>query len=443
MLELLDRGRTSAPQGVARDLSEREHDLRALIGELSLEADASRGLMTIRGPAPGAESTASSEALSGAREAYAELMLEMRERAPRQAEMILPGTANWRDVARRLGSRTSFIEYLVTDSASIAFVISSDTLAAVDLGIRRTDLARLVQFARGLIAAPERSGDTQWQGPLRRLHQHLVAPLESAGLLDDVERLVIVPHVELHYLPFAALVDERGGFLVQRYAIAMAPSASVWLELGDRPSRATSGVLAFAPKPEGLPASVREAAAVAALSGPAARALTGAAASEDAFRRMAADQSVLHLATYGVLNRHNPLFSFVDLGPGSEHDGRLEVHEVFGLELAAELVVLSACETALGSGALSDVPEGDDWVGLTRAFLHAGASRVVATLWAVSDAASATLMEQFYRERSRGRSEGEALALAQRNLLGDQRIAHPFYWAGVVLVGEDGSAHAR
>jgi CHAT domain-containing protein len=85
------------------------------------------------------------------------------------------------------------------------------------------------------------------------------------------------------------------------------------------------------------------------------------------------------LATYGVLNKQNPLFSFVQLAPDSAEDGRLEVHEVFGLHLAADLVVLSACQTGLGSGARADVPPGDDWVGLTRGFLHAGARHVVAT----------------------------------------------------------------
>src|SRR5213592_921066 len=93
---------------------------------------------------------------------------------------------------------------------------------------------------------------------------------------------------------------------------------------------------------------------------------------------------------------YTTLFRSVDLAADSAQDGRLEVHEVFGLHLAADLVVLSACQTGLGSGALADVPAGDDWVGLTRAFLHAGAANVVATLWAVDDWATAALMERFY-----------------------------------------------
>jgi CHAT domain-containing protein len=166
-------------------------------------------------------------------------------------------------------------------------------------------------------------------------------------------------------------------------------------------------------------------------------------ASEEAFRRLAPTYGVLHLATYGVLNTHNPLFSYVDLAPGGGEDGRLEVHEVFGLDLDGQLVVLSACQTALGSGALADVPNGDDWLGLTRAFLHAGAARVVATLWAVEDRSTADLMERFYGQRAAGMDDTTALADAQRSLLAANATQHPFHWAGVVLVGQQRRADAR
>ena len=270
-----------------------------------------------------------------------------------------------------------------------------------------------------------------WRGPLRRLYQHLIDPIVQAGLLGGARRLIIAPHAELHYLPFAALLDSTGRFLVQRYDIAVTPSATVWLALGDRPSRPATGVLAFAPRPGALPASRREVAAVARLAG--AEVLIGAAASEVAFRREAPARRVLHLATYGVLDKPNPLFSYVELAPGGDQDGRLEVHEVFGLQLAADLVVLSACQTGLASGAQADVPPGDDWVGLTRAFLHAGARRVMATLWPVDDWATAALMERFYQAYAGGAEAGAALAAAQRAMLGQPGLSHPFYWAGFVM----------
>lgn len=123
----------------------------------------------------------------------------------------------------------------------------------------------------------------------------------------------------------------------------------------------------------------------------------------------------------------------MEFAPGGAGDRWLEVHEVFGLELSADLVVLSACRTGLGSGRLADVPPGDDWVGLTRAFLHAGAGSVVATLWAIEDQTTAALMEEFYERYTAGADPGRALAEAQRAMLAGSD-AHPFYWAGFVVV---------
>jgi len=450
MLELLARGRVAAPTDTAADLVAREQDLRRRIAELTHELeDVTGGDDALRGsigrPAP-----AGREALERAQEAYADLLLEIRERAPQHAGLVSREAPRWQDVGRRLAPEQAFIEYLVSDSGSLAFVVTRDTAAVVDLGAGRRDLARLVEFARGTLEGPhpltpplrnaERGmgGEDLWRGPLRQLHEHLIAPIEEAGLLAGKTRLVLVPHAELHYLPFAALVDRvgPGRFLMERYEVTVTPSAAVWLALGDRgASRATSGVLALAPRPDVLPGSRREVAAVGGLVGADARVLTAGGATEEAFRREAPRRRIVHLATYGVLNKRNPLFSFVELAAGGGQDGRLEVHEVFGLHLAADLVVLSACETGVGSGALADVPAGDDWVGLVRAFLNAGAAHVVATLWRVDDWATEALMERFYEGLATGAEPARALALAQRALAGAPATAHPRYWAGFVAVG--------
>jgi CHAT domain-containing protein/Tfp pilus assembly protein PilF len=440
VLELLARGRVAGSADAPADLVVREQDLRRRIAELTLVLEGVRsGIEAVRGPDVSTAAGATREALVRAQETYAELLLEMKERAPRHAALVSREAVTWRDVARRLAPEDAFIEYLVSDSASLAFVVIRDSVTVLDLGVGRRDLARLVEFTRGTMAT---SGslrpDSLWRGALRRLHQYLIAPIEEAGLLAGKTRLVLVPHAELHYLPFAALLggEGRGRFLIERYELEVTPSASVWLTLGERrPARSGTGVLAFAPRPDVLPGSTQEVAAIARLGGADARVLTGAAASEDAFRREAPGRRVLHLATYGVLNKQNPLFSFVDLAPGSGQDGRLEVHEVFGLDLAADLVVLSACQTGLGSGSLADVPAGDDWVGLARAFLSAGAQHVVATLWPVEDRATAVLMERFYGAFGPGTDPAMALARAQRALLAAPTTAHPFYWAGFVAVG--------
>jgi tetratricopeptide (TPR) repeat protein len=447
MLELLTRGRV-APADTATELIAREQDLRRRIAELTGRLEgAAAGPEALRGPDVAGAAGTAREALLREQAAYGDLLLEMREQAPRHAALLSPSTMTWRDVAARLSPDAALVEYLLSDSGSTAFVVTRDSLAVVDLGTSRRDVSRLVKFARGTLdphplAPPlhnvERGmgGEALWRGPLRNLYQFLIAPVEETGLLAGKTRLVLVPHAELHYLPFAALLDGRGRFLIERYEVVETPSAAVWLALGDRrPTHPATGLLAFAPRTAALPGSRDEVAAIMRLAGSDAQVLTGSEASEAAFRRDAPTRRVLHLATYGILNKPNPLFSYVELAPGGDQDGRLEVHEVFGLTLAADLVVLSACQTGLGSGALADVPAGDDWVGLSRAFLNAGAANVVATLWPVEDRASAELMERFYERFTVGADPAAALAEAQRALLAAPATAHPFYWAGFVSVG--------
>ncbi len=438
MLELLVRGRITTTSDTAADIVAREQDLRRRIGELTHDLERSDATdETLRGSDVTVNASTTRESLLRAQETYGDLLLEARERAPRHVALVAPEVATWQGVARRLRSETAFIEYLVSDSTTLAFVVTSDTIAALDLGMRRQALARLVDFTRATIARRSAGGtDSLWRAPLRRLHAALIAPIEQTGLLTGKTQLVLVPQAELQYLPFAALIDGAGRFLVERYALAMTPSASVWIALGDRPAGPPgAGVLAFAPRPATLPGSSQEVATIQRRAGADVQVLTGSAATESAFRRLAPTRRVLHLATYGVLNKQNPLFSFVKLAPDGTEDGRLEVHEVFGLHLRADLVVLSACQTGLGSGALADVPAGDDWVGLTRAFLHAGAHHVMATLWPVDDWATAALMERFYGGGEVAAEPARALAEAQRALLAERATKHPFYWAGLVVVG--------
>jgi CHAT domain-containing protein len=440
MLELLGRGRIAAPRDPDGDLVRREQDLRRQIAELYRGAEASDGrAQSVRGPDVSRIGDVAREALLRAQASYRDLLLEMQERAPRQATLVTRATSSWRDVAARLAPDQALIEYLVADDGVLAFVVVADTVAAIKLPVTRHELARLVDFVRGTLQ-PRGSPrlDSVWRAPLRQLYRDLILPLESSALLAGKTRLVVVPHAELHYLPFAALIDARGSdrFLVERFQVAVAPSASVWLELGTKAARGSAdGVLALAPNPGSLPGSGREVDAIARAAEGRARVAVGPAASEAVFRREASRHRVIHLATFGVLNKQNPLFSYVALAPGAGEDGRLEAHEVFGLRLNADLVVLSACQTALGSGALTDVPPGDDWVGLTRAFLSAGAARVLATLWPVQDRATADLMERFYQRFFAGSDAGSALAAAQRDLLAKPGTASPYYWAGFELVG--------
>jgi CHAT domain-containing protein/tetratricopeptide (TPR) repeat protein len=440
MLDLLARGRV-AEGAAGRGLASREQDLRRrmadLTGQLAApEREEERGL---RDPAAAeAANAAAGDALARAQAAYGELLVEMREANPAYAALVRGEIAPVSAVMAALAPDELLLEYLVGDSTTIVFVVTRDSLAALDLKVSHSALAAQVDFARTTLGSLTAGAVRRaWRPSLRRLNRQLVAPVEASGLLAGKRRIIIAPHAELHYLPFAALLGPGPPeqLLVERYMLEYVPSASVWLRLRERPEPARGGgVLALAPRATALPGSRAEVAAIRRLYGDRARTLVGTPATERAFRTLAPGQEIVHLATFGVLNKHNPLFSYVELGAGGDDDGRLEVQEAFGLTLNARLLVLSACQTGVAAGALADVPPGDDWVGLVQGFLYAGAANVLVTLWPVADVATARLMERFYGELAGGRSEAEALARAQRAAVRDPATAHPFFWAGFTLV---------
>ena len=442
LLDLLARGRVApADTGVAGDtMAAREQDLRRQITALTRQLEGERGGSAgLRGPLPpDTSSGAAREALARTQEAYAELLQRVRESQPGYGALVTGQISPVRAVMGSLAGDQVLLEYLVGDSTSVVFVVASDTAAAVDLGVTRHEIATQVDFGRSVLARPARGpSSTLWRSPLRRLYRYLIEPVEASGLLKGKRELVIAPHAELHYAPFAALLGPDGpdAYLVQRYRLTYTPSASIWLRLHARGASSASGVLAMAPRADALPGSVAEVTAIGRLFGARARVLVGDEASKEALRDAAPEQGIIHLATYGVLNKDNPLFSFIELAPQGADDGRLEVHDLFGLRLNARLVVLSACQTGLGAGALADVPAGDDWVGLVQSFLFAGAAHVLATLWPVQDRATAELMTRFYTALAAGRPESEALADAQRATLRNAATAHPFFWAGFTLSG--------
>jgi CHAT domain-containing protein len=145
---------------------------------------------------------------------------------------------------------------------------------------------------------------------------------------------------------------------------------------------------------------------------------------------------ILHVATHGLLNSEHPELSGLVLSLVDEHgrpqDGFLRMHEIYNLNLPADLIVLSACQTALGKQI-----RGEGLVGLTRGFMYAGAERVVASLWQVDDLATAELMKRFYRAMLKeGKQASEALRLAQLEMLKQNRWSAPYFWAAFTIQGE-------
>ncbi|HSR51340.1 MAG TPA: CHAT domain-containing protein [Acidobacteriota bacterium] len=384
---------------------------------------------------------------------------------------------------QRLRPGTAVIEYLQTAEGLAAFVLTRDRFHSLLTPVRSESLTTRVSLLRERMA---KTGRQDYRAPARGLYRLLIAPLQARGWLEGITRLSIVPHGVLHYLPFSALLSEGGSavesmaverresrsgkpgglrgpasegirFLVQDFTVsylAGLQSASSGDPLaavngnqgvgggGHGKTGGGGGSLASPPAGKDILALVPQAARLANASQEVRRIeevfqsevciLMGTEATEPFFKKLAPDYRFLHLATHGAFDRRNPLGSALVLESGPGGDGLLEAREIMELRLNADLVFLSACETALGAGYYSDIPPGDDFRGLTQAFLDAGSRAVLASLWKVDDLATAHFAGRFYAERASG--DAEAIAAVQREMLRNDRFAHPFFWAPFVLV---------
>jgi CHAT domain-containing protein/tetratricopeptide (TPR) repeat protein len=355
-----------------------------------------------------------------------------------RANAVTAVVPNPSSIQHRLAADQALLEYVVGPESLVVFVVTSRGIAVKSSPVRESDRAARISLLRDLIRRPD---DDRWRKPAARLSAELIDPLERAGWLDGVRRLYIVPHGALTYVPFALLprsAAEPGDLLIDRYTVAYLPAAAALLRDSSVPDTARS-LLAVAPSRGGLRHAPEEARAIDALFRPNARTLIGSEATESRFKELAGGYRMLHLATHGYFNQASPLLSGLELESDRNDDGMLRVHEILDLSLHADLVTLSACDTALGSGYFAELPIGDEFVGLNRAFLAAGSASVMATLWQVDDRASVALMKKFYghlRKPGNDRNAADALALAQRSLRRSPQVGHPYYWAAYVVVGQ-------
>lgn len=365
---------------------------------------------------------------------------------------------------------TALLEYSVGDEQTFLFVCTGEGRAAapalkvytLDVG-RREVRDRVGRFRRQLAGR-----DLLFGGAARALHDLLLAPARAQ--LQGKTALVIVPDDALWELPFQALQSPAGRYVLEDYAISYTPSLSVARAVALRqrgelaePAAAPT-LLAFGnPLPGGgaapagpsvmmsertgaLPEAERQVRALGQLYGAAnSRVYTGGEAREERFKAEAGRYRVLHLAAHGVLNDASPMYSHIVLSPGATgatEDGLLETWELLSLDLNADMVVLSACETARGG-----ISPGEGMVGLSWGFFVAGSPTTLVSQWKVDSSATTELLLGFYRHLKAGAgdpgasrppppSKAAALREASLKLISSERYAHPFYWAGFVLIGD-------
>lgn len=369
----------------------------------------------------------------------------LRNEQPELASLVAAEPLRAAEIAAIAGRMdAAVIEYLVTERRLLIWLIlpgGEVAGAAVDVGrdALRAEVRVLHARLNDLNARELRRGEAV-RAQLANLYRRTLAPLNARLPRDPAALVYVIPHDALLLVPFAALVDDEGHYLLERHTLASAPSVGILRYTSIKTRQVVSAerphVLALAdPQPppdapqDALPGARAE---VEQLSRrfPAERrlALVGEQATEANAKRLSPGQTIVHFAVHGLIRDDRPWESALILAPGGGEDGWFKVPEIFGLDLRTDLVTLSGCSTGLGK--LS----GDGIVGLARALVYAGTPSVIVSQWDVSDLSTAYLMDRFYAGLVAGRGKAHSLRAAQLQTL--ERYAHPALWAAFVLVGE-------
>jgi CHAT domain-containing protein len=358
-------------------------------------------------------------------------------------------------------ARSALLEYAVTDDKTYLFAITKAAVKAeaevrvYTLPIKREEIAKLTEAFRLQLA----SRDLGFRASAGKLYELLLKPAQAQ--LRGKTNLIIAPDDKLWELPFHALLADNNHYVLERSAVSYAPSLTVLREMAKAQRHGAedskTSLLAFgnpslgketaAPatialreeKLDPLPEAEAEVKGLGRLYGAAhSKIYVGAEAREDRAKTEAGEFRVLHFATHGVLNNAAPMYSYIALASGDKNeDGRLEAWELMQMDLHADLVVLSACETARGR-----LGAGEGVIGLSWAVFVAGAPATVVSQWKVESASTRDLMLGFHQrllEPSREKmTKAEALRQAALKVMRNPETSHPFYWAGFVLVGDGG-----
>jgi CHAT domain-containing protein/Tfp pilus assembly protein PilF len=398
--------------------------------------------------------------LNDVRISQQEIGERIRLASPRLASLTYPKPLGLEDTLKALPPGTLFLSYCAQEKNTFLFALLDGKFETFVLKKDLAGLSHEIRAFRALLLDP-RSPMSVLQAKARGLYDFLLQP--ASAQIKNAEIILICPDGPLHSLPFSALMSQNGRYLVEEKPVGYTVSATVYSELAKEKRTAPSEFLlaAFGDPEYGsgggitiaaergvpsrgtlapLPNTRKEVEAIGALFQGRSRLYLGAGATEEAAKEIDPNTAYIHFACHGRYDAEYPLDSGLALSGGSKEslkdNGYLQAWEIFeSMRIDADLVTLSACETALGKEM-----GGEGLIGLTRSFQYAGARTVLASLWSVSDESTARLMERFYFFLKAGKPKAEALRLAQQELAKGKKncreFIHPFFWSAFELNGD-------
>ena len=353
-----------------------------------------------------------------------EAILKLKQQNPGLSSFVSVDPLKQSDVEQLLEPGVGLLSYMLTKEKGFVWLLQRTGTTFHEIPVKETTVVDIVTRYRQAVQHLEPVDDE-----LKQLYTILIQPIKSK--LSGVNYLGIIPDGPLHFLSFAALKDEES-YLVDQFPIFYSPSASVLkFTFAKRQQKKATKVLAVGNPDLGnynydLPLAELEAQSIR-WNYPDMDILTGSKATKEWLVDNISNYGIIHLAAHGEFDEFNPLFSSLWLASERPDNRRLTVSEVFGLEINADLVTLSACQTGLGK------LEAGELIGLNRAFIYAGTHALVSALWRVDDLSTSVMMKHFYRNYV---TLDKAKSLRRAQLIVKKDFPHPSYWAGFSLVGD-------
>jgi len=385
------------------------------------------------------------------------LKREMRTKNPAYANLKYPEIISLESARKQLpDARSAFIEYLVGQEFSYAFVITRSDIRVFPIPPKDKLKPLVLDHLKSISDKDSTGFDTG-----AALFNTLVKP----GLDGKIKRIIFVPDGILHYLPFETLICDTPGrpWLIEKYTVSYSPSITALREIISRrktmrrpPKKdfLAFGDPRFSGRMEGpdenslllryfpgteqniqeLKYSAEEINGIASLFPDRKKKIfLGALCTEENFKDQKLDDyRIIHFATHSLIDDSSPERSTIilSLDDDPKEDGFLQVREIYNLKMKSDLITLSACRSGLGR-----LVRGEGIEGLNRAFFYAGTSAVLMSLWAVNDQATSQLMERFYTHLHSSESTANALRHAKLEFINSSNLSHPYYWAGFIVSG--------